>query len=74
MAARIDTTHGVHAAKPQRLFVGQYTGAGREAGFDVSPDGRRFVMVKSDEASILGHLTVVQNWLAELRARVPSGR
>jgi serine/threonine-protein kinase len=74
MAVSIDTAHGVRAGKAQRLFAGHYSGTGREVGFDVSADGRRFVMVKSDEASTLGQLTLVQNWLTELRARVPSGR
>jgi Tol biopolymer transport system component len=70
MAVTVDTTKGFRAEKPRRLFAGQYSGAGREIGFDVSLDGRRFVMVKSDEASTLRQLTVVQNWLEEVRARV----
>jgi len=74
MAVSVDTTHGLRVGKAQRLFAGHYSGTGREVGFDVSPDGRRFVMVKSDEASTLGQLTLVQNWLTELRALVPSGR
>jgi hypothetical protein len=32
----------------------------------VSPDGTRFVMVKSDEASSLRQLTVLQNEFEEL--------
>jgi hypothetical protein len=32
----------------------------------VAPDGQRFVMIKSDEASTLRQLTVVQNWFDEL--------
>ena len=28
-----------------RLFIGQFTGTGRDSSFDVAPDGQRFVMV-----------------------------
>jgi serine/threonine protein kinase/Tol biopolymer transport system component len=56
-----------HTDKPQQLFTGPYTGAGRESSFAVSPDGKHFVMVKSDEASTLTQLTVVQNWFPALK-------
>jgi serine/threonine-protein kinase len=72
MAAAVDTSRGFRGEKPRRLFGGSYSGAGRELGFDVSSDGRRFAMVKSDDASTLRQLTVVQNWLAEVKARVPA--
>ena len=74
MAASIDMTKGARVGKLQRLFAGHFSGAGRETGFDVSLDGQRFVMVKSDEASALGNLSIVQNWLTELRERVRTGR
>ena len=67
MAVAIDTTQAFRAAKPTRLFSGHYSGTGRDDEFDVAPDGRRFVMVKSDEAATLQQLTVVQNWLEELK-------
>jgi len=73
MAVAIDTNREVmHAGKPQRLFAGRYAGTGRNPSFDVSSDGQRFVMVKSDEASTLRQLTVVQNWAGELRRLIPS--
>jgi Tol biopolymer transport system component len=72
MAVRVDTADGFRAERPQRLFTGYFSGAGHETGFDVAPDGRRFVMVQSDEASRLDRITVVQNWGTELLARVPA--
>jgi eukaryotic-like serine/threonine-protein kinase len=69
MAAAVDTTREFRAERPQRLFAGQFTGTGGDAAFDVSPDGKRFAMIKSDEASTLQQLTLVQNWLEELSAR-----
>ncbi len=67
MAADIETTPRLRASPPRLLFGGAYAGAGRSPDFDVSPDGNRFVMVKSDEASVLNQLTVVENWAEELK-------
>ena len=69
MAASVNTTGSFRAEKPRRLFSGRFTGAGRDSSFDVSPDGKRFVMVKSDDASALRELTVVQNWFDDLKRR-----
>jgi hypothetical protein len=67
MAASVDASHGFSAGKPQRLFAGPYYGEGRDPAFDVTDDGRRFLMIKADPASMLQHLTVVQNWAEELQ-------
>jgi hypothetical protein len=40
------------------------------ANYDVSPDGQRFLMVKSAAGS--EHLNVVLNWTEEFKARVPT--
>ena len=70
MTAAIASGKGFHAETARSLFTGHYSGAGRETGFDVAPDGRRFVMVKSDEGSTLQHVVVVQHWIEELKRRV----
>jgi len=67
MAADIETTPRLRASPPRHLFGGAYAGAARSPDFDVSLDGKRFVMVKSDEASVLNQLTVVENWAEELK-------
>jgi eukaryotic-like serine/threonine-protein kinase len=72
MAMTIDTSAGVRVERPRRLFSGPYFGAGHEGEFDIAPDGRRFVMVLSDEAARMGQLTVVQNWLDDLKSRAPA--
>jgi hypothetical protein len=74
MAAGIDTRGGLRAERPRRLFAGSYDGEGRHGSFDVSADGRRFVMVEDDEASALRELTLVQGWLEELRRLAPPTR
>jgi Tol biopolymer transport system component len=72
MVATFDGAGGVTVGRPQLLFSGPYFGAGRQGDFDVTPDGQRFVMVRSDAAAQLQQLSVVQNWSSELAARVPS--
>ncbi len=48
MAVTVDTAGGFRAGKPHRLFSGQFSGTGRETGFDVALGGKRFVMIRSD--------------------------
>ncbi len=38
---------------------------------DVAPDGERFLMIQSDEASASRQLVVVQHWHEELERLVP---
>jgi Tol biopolymer transport system component len=61
MAARIDRSLQVEMPRP--LFSGAFFGAGRDASFDVSADGR-FLMVKSDPRAELKQVTVLQDWIA----------
>jgi hypothetical protein len=40
----------------------------------VSPDGQRFLMIKEvngDQTTTSAGIVIVQNWLEELKARVP---
>jgi Tol biopolymer transport system component len=67
MKVSVDTMHGLHAAKPERLFSGSFSGESHDVAFDVSRDGQRFIMVKSDEAAALTKLTAVQYWQQELK-------
>jgi serine/threonine-protein kinase len=47
-------------------------------GYDVAPDGQRFLMIKdAAEPSVSGqstNVTVVLNWIKELEARVPAAK
>jgi hypothetical protein len=43
--------------------------------FDVAPDGQRFYGVKwlkLPEAPVVTHVSLIQNWFEELRAKVPT--
>jgi serine/threonine-protein kinase len=70
------------ASTPMQLFPAtSYTLASPTAGgavrtYDVSPDGRRFLMMKNSDArpqtSTAPRIIVVQNWFTELQQRVPT--
>jgi serine/threonine protein kinase/WD40 repeat protein len=64
------------AGAPSKLFDGsQYVSSGFGRMYDVSPDGQRFLMLKSNDsatqAAVPASLVVVLNWTEELKARVP---
>ena len=56
---------------PKVLFEVPYTGLDRGGiGYDVAPDGQRFVMLQFPEATS-SHINVVLNWFQELERLVP---
>ncbi len=62
-------THGT----PQLLFEGEYLSIGTRAAYDVTPDGRRFLMIKeSEDVLTVTQLNVVLNWFEELKRLVPT--
>jgi serine/threonine-protein kinase len=67
IGARSELTVG----KPELLFEGDYAFAGYLANFDVTPDDRAFVMVRSEQSKSWVQLNVVLNWFDELKRRVP---
>jgi len=69
MAVEIQATPVLRVGKPTLLFDGRYGN-----GYDVTADGKRFLMVKSGEArpATTNQLNIVLNWMAELKQRVPS--
>jgi hypothetical protein len=61
---------------PVDLFRGPYLNLGDGSlgrHYDVSPDGRRFLMLKASVEKRAAHFVLVQNWTAELN-RLTSGR
>lgn len=65
----------IESGTPTKLFEGPYFYNVIERMYDVSPDGRRFLMIKerrpSEDPAPSPRLIVVQNWVAELNRRVP---
>jgi hypothetical protein len=72
MVVDVVTAPTVAAGKPRRLFEKRYQ---RSPAFwpnyDVTPDGKRLLMVKRVEQSVPTHINVVQNWTEELKRLVP---
>jgi serine/threonine-protein kinase len=77
MSASVEGGSTFRAGNPTRLFEGRHfrtTNAGGRT-YDVSPDGRRFLIVKGvdarDETAAPPGIIVVQNWFEELKRLVP---
>jgi serine/threonine-protein kinase len=66
------------ATAPTKLFEGRYGAAAFHFGrtYDVSPDGRRFLMIKEhapgDASATPASMVVVLNWLEELKRLAPT--
>jgi eukaryotic-like serine/threonine-protein kinase len=77
MVTAVETQPVFAASRPKLLFEGHYeTGIGPfEAGYDVSPDGQKFLMIKaSEQEPAATQLNVVLNWSDELRRLAPAGK
>jgi hypothetical protein len=55
--------------RPQRLFEIRFDAGDNAPNYDVSPDGKWFVMPRSDRGPIAGELHLVLNWFGEVTAR-----
>jgi Tol biopolymer transport system component len=69
MAVDIESSPSFHAGRPKVLLEGRYN------SYDITPYGRRFLVIKAPPAAAPasgGQVTVVFNWLEELHRRVPS--
>jgi Tol biopolymer transport system component len=73
MAVDVAATSPLSFGKPHVLFEGSYLfGATESQGFDVSRDGRRFLMLKPERRFEALPLSVIVNWFDDLRRRVPA--
>ena len=71
----IATPHRLSAGVPKQLFSGSYAAGGTRAGYDVSTDAQKFILVRSSGAAVnASRFSVVVNWLDDLEARTASGR
>ena len=63
---------GLDMGKPVVLFdVKQYFFGGAGRNYDVAPDGKRFVMVKSSsQGAGVVPITIVLNWVDDLKHRL----
>lgn len=63
-AVDIDTSKGFQAGTPRRMFAAPSTA---DAGFDLSPDGKRFLFAAPPNTGRVIPYTVVLNWAAGLK-------
>jgi dipeptidyl aminopeptidase/acylaminoacyl peptidase len=76
MAAAITLQPEFSAGKPAMLFEGPWLPTPLSLpNYDVSPDGKRFLMLKAaDEDQGVRQIVVVQNWFEELKRRMAAGK
>ena len=69
MAVTVTTQPTPIIGPPRRLFSGRYSMNNPDRGYDVSPDGERFVMLQARPRTpdVITGMIVVQNWTEELR-------
>jgi Tol biopolymer transport system component len=72
MAARVSTSAGFSVRDRVKLFDGTYATNPIHANFDVSPDGKRFLMI--NPASSDAEVIIVHNWANEVRERLRERR
>jgi Tol biopolymer transport system component len=77
MAVAVETEPAFKAGKPESLFRGTYVPPSSEGiSWDISPDGKHFLMMKPlegiAEAGGPRKISIVLNWLEELKQRVPA--
>jgi serine/threonine-protein kinase len=74
MDAPIVTSPSFSIGTPRKLFEGVFTVSGGSRSYDVTPDGRRFIMVQPHEQAPLpvSQIVVVQNWAEELKRIAPA--
>ena len=74
MAVPITTTPTFSAGPPRVLFEGPFRIDGPFRGYDVTPDGQRFLMVREvpQQPTRVSQMVLVQNWLEELKRLVPT--
>ena len=73
LVASVDSTGPLSVGDSKKLFEirAAYGRSTQQAGYAVSPDGRRLLVQLLDPRAIPTQINVVQNWFEELIAKVP---
>ena len=73
MSAPIDTGTSFKAGTAVRVIdASVYSTVPAGRNFDISHDGRRFLMIKNEAAPSATQIHVVLNWFEELKRLVPA--
>jgi hypothetical protein len=71
----VDTLRGFAHGTPRAVIEGVYTSGTTDPNYDLTPDGQRFLMIKSDDGineTSANEIILVENWLEELKRLVPT--
>jgi len=69
MAAYVETGATTAVTRRVVMFEGDFIATAPHANYDVGPGAREFVMI-APAAGIGSQLVMIQNWVAEFRARI----
>jgi hypothetical protein len=74
MAVTLTPGATLSLGQTRQLFAGRYSMNNPDRGFDVSPDGQRFLMLQARRRApdVITEMIVVQNWDQELKRLVPT--
>jgi serine/threonine-protein kinase len=73
MGVTITSEEPLQASRPQPLFEASYDDAGVAIrGYDITPDGQSFIVVRSERVSVATQVHVILNWFEELKRRAPT--
>ena len=75
MAVPVQTSPALLLGKPVVLFKGRYFSQLNGRTYDVSPDGKRFLMIKNvlpAQTTADQRIVIVENWTEELQRLVPT--
>jgi serine/threonine-protein kinase len=70
MVVTVDTKQKFHASKAKMLFEGDFSRPGSAANYDVSPGGKRFLVMKGQIMTPAKKINVIVNWQEELRQKM----
>ncbi|MCG8608043.1 serine/threonine-protein kinase [bacterium] len=75
MVVAIEYRREFKASTPRQLFEGRFVSdGGGHPRYDVSSDGKRFIMTRIVEETSSSDLRIVVNWFEELKRLVPNDR
>jgi serine/threonine protein kinase len=69
MVVLVETEPSLKLGMPERLFEKPYLFDSRVTQYDIHPDGKRFLMVKSEE-STSNKINIVLNWFEALKDKI----
>jgi Tol biopolymer transport system component len=75
MSVPVETGTSFKAGAPRVLFKGEYFAGYNRTQYSVTPDGRRFLMIKNaaakSKSALPQQINIVLNWFEELKERIP---